>query len=306
MKIASFNDSLRRLFVAVSFLNLGVDAAFWKYIVAIQAISADEAACVPPIPSVTIQAGTAPITISAVEEASCVPAASGVGIVCTGPGSVIFYVQQLDPNDAGELTIEMSPQQVSPFSCTSGLPVAQGYTLGQLCPDGSADMMRVLNCSPPEAFRFTGLRPSALGSVICVTDCDGSVCTQDDFSEFVKTDVVHSGCSWETAAATPVSPTPPVASPVMTPLPVTPTRAPVSPTVAPITSASPEICGGYLTSCSVDSDCCSERCVFQECQKAIIEVREKLSSDRGGAGGGTIDVEEGTRKLIGSVRGAME
>ncbi len=283
------NNILLRLLLAVSILNRAAEAAFWKYIVAIQAQSADEDACRPPIPTVTIQAGAAPITISAVEASSCVQAASGASIVCTGTGSVTFYVRQLDANDGGELTIDMAAQEVTPFTCTSGLPVAQAYTLAQLCPDGTAEMMRVLNCSPPEAFRFTGLRPSALGSVICVTDCSLDVCTQDDFSEFVRTALVNAGCTWETNSATPV---------------VAPTRAPVTPTTAPVAATPPATCGGYLNSCLFDSDCCSERCVFQQCQKAIPEDKAKLSGDRGGAAGSTLD-EGGTRKLSRSVRGTM-
>lgn len=336
-----------RLLLPISVLLQTTDAAYWKYIVAIQSQSSDTAACPPPVPTVTIRTGNAPVTIAAVEATSCVPYASGPGLVCTGNGTVTFYIEQI--SNPGNLIIDMNPRDVAPFTCTAGLPVAQAYTLGQLCPDGNNQMMNVLNCSPAAAFARTGLRPSALGSVICVTDCSSGVCTQDSFFEFVRTERANTGCTWDTADAPIAAPTlpavaaptpapvpaptfapvpaptfPPVPAPTFAPVPAptfppvpAPTFAPVPaptfppvplPTLPPVVpptlppTPAPAVCRKYADTCTLDSDCCSDRCVFQVCQKVTALQRPKMSDGRGGAGGAAR--AGGTRKLQRGIRGA--
>ncbi len=283
MKIGNINrNALLRLLFVASFLNTAVNAAFRRYVVAVQGQSRDQIACPPPEPTVSIQAGTAPITIVTSESTSCTVPATGLGIVCTGAGTVTFDVTL--PGGTAEsprLNIEMKPP-TTPFSCTSGLPVAQAYTLGQMCPDGTSDNMNVLNCSPAVSFRFTGLGPRELGSVICVTDCSADVCTQDDFLPSVSTSSLTRSCIWESAPG-PV----PTAAP-------NPVPAPTNP---------PETCAAFGGDCQVGADCCSQRCVFNTCQKPVVNDKESLANGRGGSAGAAKNAGGGQRKLFRSVRG---
>lgn len=80
----------------------------------------------------------------------------------------------------------------------------------------------------------------------------------------------------------------PSLAPTRTPLPpptpvptANPTFAPVPlPTISPVPQ-----CLGYNAACFEGSDCCSDRCVLNTCQKAIRNDRVKLSAGRGGAAG---------------------
>lgn len=292
MKVSSnsANALILQLFVAATFLNTAANAAYWRYIVGLQGQSRDASACAPPTPSVSIQAGTAPITIVTTELTSCSVPASGVGIVCTGAGTVTFDVTQ--PAGTSQTTlvnIEMKPPTTS-FTCSSGLPVAQAYTLGQLCPDGTGNFMQVLNCSPAQTFRFTGLGPRELGSVICVTDCSGPVCTEDDFLPSVSTSAIARGCVWESTPGNV-----PTAVPNRPPVPA-PTRSP--------TASPPNTCAAFGASCQVGADCCSDRCVFNKCQKPITDDKNSLAGGRGGAAGVAKATGGGRRKLFRSVRGS--
>lgn len=54
----------------------------------------------------------------------------------------------------------------------------------------------------------------------------------------------------------------------------------VAPTTAPA-----ETCGAYREACVAPTDCCSERCVLNACQKKVVAPKETLSAGRGGAAG---------------------
>jgi hypothetical protein len=289
-----------RLLVAISFLNRVVYADFWRYIVFLQATSGDVETCPPPMPTVSIRAGTATVRVFETSEfLNCLVPEDGFGLICTGTGGVTFDIIQPSTGDVDPLNIAMGPP--APFSCSgAGLPVSQAYGLGQVCTDGSVDAMTRLNCSPAAAFITVGM------ASLCFSPCVADVCTESDFFD-VTTTVTHGGCQFPDE----FGPTP-TQAPFT--LPVTPTQAPVTlppatvapaATPAPVTGPpTPGACGDYLDACVAGSDCCSDRCVTNQCRKTIPETKNKLSEGRGGAGG-VAKESGGRRTLFRSVRGQV-
>jgi simple sugar transport system substrate-binding protein len=75
----------------------------------------------------------------------------------------------------------------------------------------------------------------------------------------------------------------------------TPTLVPVpAPTTAPLPT---DQCGGFNDVCSLGADCCSDRCIFNSCQKRVPVPKTKIGESRGGAAGAA--PRPGTRRVRG-------
>lgn len=290
--------SMLGLLITVSFLNQAVTADFWRYTIALQSSSRDVGACPLPTPAVQIRSGESVLRLfEETPNLTCVVPAEGFGLDCTGRGSVTFDVPEpLEPT-ATRLNVAMDPpsQELNNgLGCVAGLPVAQAYSVAQVCPDGSVDPFRLaaINCSPATAFR------AGTNANFCQSSCFKQAfgtCLAEDFPT-VTSSLINTGCVFPEAVVT-VAPTQ---------VPVTaPTTAPVitAPTANPVTDAPTSSCALYDQACVFASDCCSNRCVTQLCQKAIPEGKTKLADGRGGAAGAAKD--SGVRRtLTRSIRGA--
>lgn len=80
----------------------------------------------------------------------------------------------------------------------------------------------------------------------------------------------------------------------------TPTLMPsMAPTGSPVAT-----CGNFGQICQAADECCSDRCVFSKCQKAIPAPKKSLADGRGGAAGAVKGANRRGRKLDSRVRGA--
>lgn len=70
-----------------------------------------------------------------------------------------------------------------------------------------------------------------------------------------------------------------------------------TPSISLAPSSQPTSCASFSEACVFSSDCCSNRCVLNKCQKPIVVNKTKLGADRGGAGGGG-DKDGGGRRIV--------
>jgi len=188
--------------------SLQANTAFWRYVLTVVGTRGNDNACPTPTPVVTISSASG-LEVVDLDNAVCEPGndPDTIVCVCTESSTVVFDVFQLINPDTMEfipgsfLNVTMESPANSTITCP-GETLAQGFSLGLLCPEAMAlDYSVHSSCSPPDAFRIQDSIP------LCISVCGGDTCAEQGLEPVstevpVSTEEFDSGCLWVTNNST--------------------------------------------------------------------------------------------------------